>query len=65
MRILIEYALSLLPFEVIVNWIDLMNICNHVFQDVNVETPQGHLYKGKKHVDSDVRTYFNLNEMFY
>ncbi|CAF5130871.1 unnamed protein product, partial [Rotaria magnacalcarata] len=37
MRVLIEYALSLLPFE-----------------DINVETPQGLLYKGKKHVYTDV-----------
>ncbi|CAF0832757.1 unnamed protein product [Rotaria sp. Silwood1] len=37
MRVLIEYALSLLPFE-----------------DVTVETPQGLLYKGKKHVYADV-----------
>ncbi|CAF5175313.1 unnamed protein product, partial [Rotaria magnacalcarata] len=36
MRVLIEYALSLLPFE-----------------DINVETPQGLLYKGKKHVYTD------------
>ncbi|CAF1288382.1 unnamed protein product [Adineta steineri] len=37
MRVLIEYALSLLPFE-----------------DVTVETPQGLIYKGKKHVYATV-----------
>ncbi|CAF3955046.1 unnamed protein product [Adineta steineri] len=37
MRILFEYALSLLPFE-----------------NVTVETPQGLIYHGKKHVYSDV-----------
>jgi len=37
MRVLIEYALSLLPYE-----------------DVTVETPQGLLYRGKKHVYTDI-----------
>jgi hypothetical protein len=64
MRILIEYALSLLPFEVMINWKNFMIILNYVFQDVTVETPEGHLYQGKKHVYSDVSIYLNFNEIF-
>ena len=41
-----------------------MIILNYFFQDVTVETPQGHSYVGKKHVYSDVSIYLNFNEIF-
>jgi hypothetical protein len=65
MRVLIEYALSLLPFEVSFFVEIFFGTISSDFlkKDVTVETPQGLIYTGKKHVYADVSVRFINREM--